>query len=68
MPWKTPTPWLLHPLAQFPADFAASTLARHSSDATDAPERHQRRRRERWWRNEMGDRQVRFQATETFRR
>lgn len=63
-----PWPWLLHPLAQFPANFAASTLARHSSSANDVLERHQRRRRERWWRNEMGDRQARFQAAETFRR
>lgn len=63
-----PWPWALHPLAQFPANFAASTLARRSSNANDALERHQRRRRERWWRNEMGDRQARFQAAETFRR
>jgi hypothetical protein len=63
-----PWPWALHPLAQFPANFAASTLARYSSHVNDALERYQRWRRERWWRNEMGDRQARFQAAETFRR
>jgi hypothetical protein len=39
-----------------------------SSHANDALERYQRWRRERWWRNEMGNRQARFQAAETFRR
>jgi hypothetical protein len=63
-----PWPWALHPLAQFPANVAASTLARHSSHANDALERYQRWRRERWWQSEMGDRQARFQAAETFRR
>jgi hypothetical protein len=63
-----PWPWALHPLAHLPANFAASTLARRSSNANDALERYQRWRRERWWRNEMGDKQARFQAAETFRR
>jgi hypothetical protein len=63
-----PWPWALHPLMQFPANFAASTLARHNSHANDALERYQHWRRERWWLNEMGDKQARFQAAETFRR
>ena len=63
-----PWPWALHPLAQFPANFAASTLARHNSNANDTLERYQRWRRERWWQNEMGDKRARFQAAETFRR
>ena len=63
-----PWPWALHPLVQFPANFAASTLARHNTRANDALERYQRWRRERWWQNEMGDKQARFQAVETFRR
>jgi hypothetical protein len=63
-----PWPWALHPLAQFPANFAASTLARHSGSANDALDRYQRWRREHWWQNEMGDKQSHFQAAETFRR
>jgi hypothetical protein len=63
-----PWPWALHPLAQFPANFAASTLGRHNRHVGEAFERYQRWRRESWWRNEMGDRQARFQAAETFRR
>jgi hypothetical protein len=64
----SPWPWALHPLAQFPANFAASTLARHSSHVGGALDRYQRRRRERWWRNEMGDKRSNFQAAESFRR
>jgi len=63
-----PWPWALHPLLQFPANFAASTLARHNRAVADGLDRYQRRRRESWWRNEMGDRQSRFQAAESFRR
>jgi hypothetical protein len=63
-----PRPWALHPFAQFPANFAASTLARHSRRADDALDRYQRWRLERWWQHEMGDRQSHFQAVETFRR
>jgi hypothetical protein len=63
-----PWPWALHPLAQAPVNFAASTLGRHSRRAGDALDRYQRWRRERWWRNEMGDRRARFHAAETFRR
>jgi hypothetical protein len=63
-----PWPWALHPLVQFPANFAASTLGRHSRHAGQAFERYQRWRRQSWWRNEMGDRQAAFQAAEAFRR
>jgi hypothetical protein len=63
-----PWPWALHPLLQFPANFAASTLARHNRTAADRLDRYQRWRRESWWRNEMGDRQSHFAAAESFRR
>lgn len=63
-----PWPWALHPLLQFPANFAASTLARRSRLAADQLDRYQRWRRETWWRNEMGDRQSHFRAAESFRR
>ena len=61
-------PWALHPLAQFPANFTASTLSRHSQAASDRLDRYQRWRRETWWRNEMGDKQSHFHAAEAFRR
>jgi hypothetical protein len=63
-----PWPWALHPLAQAPVNFVASTLARHSSAAGDLLDRYQRWRRESWWRNEMGDKKSHFSAAEQFRR
>jgi hypothetical protein len=63
-----PWPWALHPLLQFPGNIAASTLARHSRAVADGLDRYQRRRRESWWRNEMGERKSHFQASESFRR
>lgn len=65
---SSPWPWALHPLLQFPANFAASTLARHNRRVADRLDRYQRWRRETWWRNEMGDKQSHFQAAESFRR
>jgi hypothetical protein len=61
-------PWALHPLAQAPVNFTASTLARHNTTAGALLDRYQRRRRETWWRNEMGDKQSHFKAAEQFRR
>ena len=66
MPW--PWPWALHPLLQFPANFTATTLARHNGAVAGGLDRFQRWRRESWWRNEMGDRESKFQAPESFRR
>ncbi|MEA2218325.1 MAG: hypothetical protein QOJ35_951, partial [Solirubrobacteraceae bacterium] len=60
-------PWALHPLAQAPVNFTASTLARHNATAGKLLDRFQRRRRETWWRNEMGDKQSHFKAAEQFR-
>jgi hypothetical protein len=64
----SPWPWALHPLAQFPVNFAAGTLARHDARVARGLDRVQRRRRETWWRNEMGEKQSHFQAAEAFRR
>jgi hypothetical protein len=63
-----PWPWALHPVAQAPVNFIASTLARHSNTADGLLDRYQRWRRETWWQNEMGDKQSHFSATEQFRR
>jgi hypothetical protein len=61
-------PWALHPLAQAPINFTASTLARHNNTADALLDRYQRWRRETWWRNEMGDKQSHFKPVERFRR
>jgi hypothetical protein len=61
-------PWALHPLAQAPINFIASTLARHSGTAEGLLDRYQRWRRETWWHNEMGDRQSHFKPAEQLRR
>ena len=62
-----PSPWALHPLPQFPANFAASTAARHNGLAAEQLDGYQRWRRETWWHNEMGDTNY-FRGAESFRR
>jgi hypothetical protein len=64
----SPWPWALHPLGQAPVNFTASTLARHNKTAAGLLDRYQRRRRETWWHNEMGNKQSHFKAAEQFRR
>ena len=52
--------------------FAGGLRGEHSRAPRQQRQRRARAlpawRRERWWRNEMGDKQARFQAVETFRR
>jgi hypothetical protein len=61
-------PWALHPLLQAPAILLVDTLRRHSPAVARLQDRFARRRRETWWRNEMGDKQSRFKPAEQFRR
>ncbi|QLY30342.1 oxygenase MpaB family protein [Nocardia huaxiensis] len=61
-------PWILHPLAQAPVVFAAETLRRTLPALNTVADRVQRRRREQWYRNEVGDRAAEFQPVEEFRR
>ncbi|HTK67267.1 MAG TPA: oxygenase MpaB family protein [Pseudonocardia sp.] len=61
-------PWALHPPLQAPLHFAVDTVRRHSRRVDDLVDRHARRRRERWWRNEMGTHGSRFEAVQNFRR
>ena len=63
-----PWPWALHPLLQAPAILAVDTLRRHSAAVARHQDRYARRRRETWWRNEMGDKQSHFRPAEQFRR
>ncbi len=61
-------PWILHPIAQAPLIFGAETARRIVPGLDALADRVQRARRERWYRNEMGDRHAEFQPVEEFRR
>ncbi|AYF77422.1 DUF2236 domain-containing protein [Nocardia yunnanensis] len=61
-------PWVLHPLVQAPVVFGAETLRRTVPGLDAVADRVQRHRRERWYRNEMGDRDAEFTPVEEFRR
>lgn len=63
-----PWPWALHPALQAPLHFAVDTVRRRSAPVDDLVDRYARWRRERWWRNEMGDGASRFEAVSDFRR
>ena len=63
-----PWPWALHPLLQAPVIVMADTARRHSARAARGLDRYARRRRETWWRNEMGDKQSKFSPTAKLRR
>ncbi|MVU76071.1 DUF2236 domain-containing protein [Nocardia sp. ET3-3] len=61
-------PWVLHPLLQAPMVFGAETLRRTVPGLDAVADRVQRYRRERWYRNEVGDRDAEFTPVEEFRR
>lgn len=61
-------PWILHPIAQAPILFGAETLRRVIPGLDTVADRVQRHRRERWYRNEVGDRAAEFHPVEEFRR
>ncbi|APB01005.1 hypothetical protein [Nocardia seriolae] len=61
-------PWVLHPLLQAPVVFGAETLRRTVPGLDAVADRVQRHRRERWYRNEVGDRDAEFTPVEEFRR
>jgi hypothetical protein len=61
-------PWALHPLAQAPAILLVDTLRRHSRTVARLQDRYARWRRERWWRNEMGEKQSHFKPAEQLRK
>ncbi|MBU3067064.1 DUF2236 domain-containing protein [Nocardia sp. NEAU-G5] len=61
-------PWVLHPLVQAPVIFGMETARRLIPGLDQVADRVQRRRREHWYRNEIGDRNAEFQPVEEFRR
>jgi hypothetical protein len=63
-----PWPWALHPVLQAPAILLVDTLRRRSADVERLQDRYARRRREAWWRNEMGEKQSHFKPAEELRR
>jgi hypothetical protein len=63
-----PWPWGLLPLFQIPINLTIDLLAHASPRIANLQDRFARRRRNTWFRNEMGDRDAHFKAAETFRR
>ena len=63
-----PWPWALHPLLQAPVIFAVESLRRRSATVEGLQDRYACWRRESWWRNEMGDKEISFTAVERLRR
>ncbi|WP_194832944.1 oxygenase MpaB family protein [Nocardia sp. XZ_19_369] len=61
-------PWILHPIAQAPLIFAWETLRRTLPGIDNLTDRVQCRRREAWYRHEVGDRHSEFRPIEEFRR
>jgi hypothetical protein len=61
-------PWVLHPVVQLPFVFVLETARRIAPPLDDVADRVQRWRRERWYRNEVGDRAAEFTPLEEFRR
>jgi hypothetical protein len=61
-------PWALHPVIQFPFMITLETARRVVPGLDAIADRSQRRRRERWYRNEVGDREAEFKPVEEFRR
>ena len=61
-------PWVLHPVLQLPFMLVLETLRRLVPPLDDAADRVQRWRRERWYRNEVGDTAAEFTPVEEFRR
>ncbi|MGI8678171.1 MAG: oxygenase MpaB family protein [Jatrophihabitans sp.] len=61
-------PWVLHPILQFPLVFTLETFRRLIPRLDRVADRAQCWRRERWYRNEVGDRAAEFTPVEEFRR
>jgi hypothetical protein len=61
-------PWVLLPLLQAPFLLALETLRRLLPPLDRLADRSQRRRRESWYRNQMGDKQAEFMPAEALRR
>jgi hypothetical protein len=61
-------PWVVLPILQAPVMLALETLRRLVPALDRLADRNQRRRRESWYRNQMGDRRAEFMPAEQLRR
>ena len=61
-------PWVLLPVLQAPVLLLMETARRVVAPLDRVADRNQRRRREAWYRNQMGDRKAQFQPAERLRR
>lgn len=61
-------PWVVLPVLQAPVLFTLETLRRLVPPLDRVADRNQRRRRESWYRNQMGERRAEFQPAEELRR
>jgi ER-bound oxygenase mpaB/B'/Rubber oxygenase, catalytic domain len=61
-------PWVVLPVLQAPVLLLMETARRLVPSLDRRADRNQRRRREAWYRNQMGDRAAQFQPAEQFRR
>ena len=61
-------PWVVLPVLQAPVLLLMETARRLVPALDRVADRNQRRRREAWYRNQMGDRKAQFQPAEQFRR
>jgi hypothetical protein len=61
-------PWVLLPVLQAPVLLLMETARRLVPALDRAADRNQRRRREAWYRNQMGERTARFEPAEQLRR
>jgi hypothetical protein len=61
-------PWVVLPVLQAPVLLTLETLRRVVPSLDRAADRNQRRRRESWYRNQMGERRAEFQPAEQLRR
>lgn len=61
-------PWVLHPIVSAPVVFSMETVRRLVPGLDRVADNVQRRRRETWYRNEVGDKAADFQPVEEFRK
>lgn len=61
-------PWIFIPISTIPVTFGLETARRLFTPLDHVADTVQRRRREQWYRNEMGDRAAEFEPVQEFRR
>ncbi|MCE5289774.1 MAG: oxygenase MpaB family protein [Nocardiaceae bacterium] len=61
-------PWVLMPIVTIPFTFGLETVRRFVPPLNGVADSVQRRRREQWYRNEMGDKAAEFEPVQEFRK